>query len=209
MLDVLDVIAGLALALVVVSLALAWATRTAVRLMCNLRDEETEHAHTRRRLADVEAIRRRDAVADAHDDGGACTDCGTTGWGSDHDEDCRNHPGRRFDPEEVSELPAAIKRPAHGGYPGAVPRGKASLKIVPPHHRSAKGGHAAYVSEDAGGCALPIVVTESREQVGEVVELGKPIQPLYGERAIDRAYADAGMMPVADYVAKHGREPHQ
>lgn len=128
-LEILDVIIVLALSLVMVSLALAWATRTAVRLMVNLRDEETEHAHTRRRLEDVEAIRAR------------------------HD------------------LVKAAKRSAHGGYPGAVPCGRPHLKAV-----------------DAGGCAPPIIVTVD------------------SDRATDRAYADAGIMPWADYVAKHGGE---
>lgn len=111
--EILDVITVLALSLVVVSLALVWVIRTAWGLMCNLRDEETEHARTRRRLEDVEAIRRE------------------------------------------------------------------------PHLQAV----------EAGGCAPWIMIKSKAE--------------LEAERMVDRAFADAGIMPVADYVAKHGAEPHQ
>lgn len=44
---------------------------------------------------------------------------------------------------------------------------------------------------DAGGCAPHIIVTVD------------------SDRATDRAYAEAGIMPVADYIAKHGQEPRR
>lgn len=57
--DLLTVAGALALVAVpIMALMLVWAIRTAWRLMCNLRDEETEHAWTRRRLEDVEALRK-------------------------------------------------------------------------------------------------------------------------------------------------------
>lgn len=206
MLDVLDVIAGLALALVVVSLALAWAIRTAWRLMCNLRDEETEHAHTRRRLDDVEHLRR----ADDADELRALRDALTRHhqW---HAAQTTPDPEHGFIPadeyaesalyqetvEALSmggtvnlhgctsrgqaelarrEMVEAAKRPAHGGYPDPI---KArDIARSRPHLKAV----------DAGGCAPPIIVTVD------------------SDRATDRAYADAGIMPMADYVAKHGGE---
>lgn len=201
MIDVLDVIAGLALALVVVSLALAWATRMAWRLMCNLRDEEVEHAHTRRRLADVEAIRQREPVNLAeHPDRAAmrfleelrmgegdsvtilCDDPEADSTAKRMAIVCNGAwtqwEDRRFYGESIVQC---LARGAQAMRITPVDRTLVPDQPIKPHLKAV----------DAGGCAPPIIVTVD------------------SDRATDRAYAEAGIMPVADYVAKYGEEPRR
>lgn len=164
MLYLLDVIAGLALALIVVSLALAWAIRTAWRLMCNLRDEETEHSHTRRRLEDVQHLRRAD------------------------------------DADELRALRDALTR--HHQWHAAQTTPDPEHGFIPADEYAESALYEETVEALSMGGTVNLHGCSSRGQA----EVRARREMVDSDRARDRAYADAGIMPMADYVAKHGGE---